>query len=275
MKVEFPTGPWPERRGMDEDRTTRRTFLAAAGAVAVAPLGCASSSGPTRTTAIPAVSGPLKSITALGDSLSDTGFFPHSFPRWLPQYFPSVRVTSLGEAGDDTATVLGRCWRAGIVNYLAAIRKLGGKPNPVPPGQYCSVLVGVNDLIYRSDDSAQIVSNLTKIYEYLRRHHSVPFPITILPWGRSPLFRADREGVRLAVNRWIRAQPLAVDVEQLMGDGRKPPALKPAFAGPDGIHPVRHGPQVLARAVAQRMLAFRAAHDGAGAVRHRPRSTSA
>jgi hypothetical protein len=60
--------------------------------------------------------------------------------------------------------------------------------------------------------------------------------------------------VRVTVNHWIRHQPLAIDVEQVMGDGRTPPALKPAFNGGDWIHPTGDGPKVLAKAVALSML---------------------
>ncbi|HEY6396297.1 MAG TPA: hypothetical protein VIX82_02470, partial [Solirubrobacteraceae bacterium] len=158
--------------------------------------------------------------------------------------------------GDDTAQVLARCWPSGIVDYVAMARYLGTKLHPTPPGQYCSVLAGVNDLVYRQDDATQIIGNLARIYVYLRRHHSTPFPITILPWAHSRSFRAERERVRIEVNRWIRSQPLAVDVEHIMGDGHTPPGLRSIYDPGDGIHPVGAGPRVLARAVALRMRAY-------------------
>jgi lysophospholipase L1-like esterase len=186
--------------------------------------------------------------------MSDLVFEPHSYPRWLPRYLPGVRVTALGEGGDTTAMVLGRCRPSGIVDYTAVARALGTRLHPASPGQYCAVLAGVNDLIRLRDGADQMIGNLSRIYSYLSHHHSTPFPITILPYGNAPGFRPERERVRLAVNAWIRAQPLAIDVERLMGDGGKPPALKAGFDGGDGLHPVGHGPQVLAKAVAQRML---------------------
>ena len=226
------------RRGvrMSEHTSTRRAFLGAAAAALLAP---AASPARSRLT-----------VTALGDSLSDTVFFPHAYPHWLPRFLPGVHVSAMGEAGDWTANVLARCRRAGIVDYMAIDRALGAHPHPVAPGRYCAVLAGANDLIYGHDDARRVIRNLSAIYRYLRLHRSMPFPITILPWAASPFFRARREQVRLEVNDWIRRQPHAIDVERLMGDGRTPPALRRAFDGGDGLHPAGEGPQVLARAVA-------------------------
>jgi lysophospholipase L1-like esterase len=202
--------------------------------------------------------------------MSDLAFFPQAYPRYLPRYLPGVGVTALGEAGDTTAAVLGRCWPSGIIDYTVIARFLAEDlcrherkrpsclrrthPHAAPPGQYCSVLAGVNDLLFRQDGADQMIGNLSRIYTYLRHHNSTPFPITILPYGHSPGFRPGRESVRLAVNAWIRTQPLAIDVERLMGDGGNPPALKASFDGGDGLHPVGYGPRVLAKAVAQTML---------------------
>jgi lysophospholipase L1-like esterase len=189
-------------------------------------------------------------VTALGDSLSDTIFFPDAYPHWLPRYLPGARISARGEAGDLTRDVLRRCREDGIVDYLAIDRLLGFKPpRPVPAGRHCAVLAGVNDLCHDLPPS-RIIGNLERIYAYLRHHGSTPSPITILPWAGSAFFRPRRESVRLAVNDWIRRQPEAIDVERLMGDGRTPPALRGAFDGGDGLHPVGEGPKVLARAVA-------------------------
>ncbi len=224
---------------------SRRTFLAATGAslVWLPDFGSASER--------------LRSISALGDSMSDLAFFPAAYPRWLASDFPGVKVAALGEAGDSTAKVLGRCRAAGIVDYTVLSRLFHKPLHPVPPGQYCSVLAGVNDLIFLHNTPEAITGHLSHIYSYLRRHDSIPFPITILPYARAAGFRPDRERVRVAVNRWIRSRPHAIDVERLMGDGGNPPALKRSFDGGDGIHPVGEGPKVLARAVAHKMVAYR------------------
>jgi lysophospholipase L1-like esterase len=222
---------------MSEPTLTRRTLFGAAGALLIV--------------AEPASAAPRATVTALGDSLSDTVFFPDCYPHWLPRYLPGATVSARGEAGDRTADVLGRCRPRGIVDYLAIDRRLGKRPRPVPVGRYSAVLAGVNDLI---DDPApaadRIAGNLSRIYAYLHGHSSTPFPITILPWAHSPFFRPARESVRLEVNDWIRRRPGAIDVERLMGDGGSPPALRRAFDGGDGLHPVGEGPQLLARAVA-------------------------
>jgi lysophospholipase L1-like esterase len=196
----------------------------------------------------------LRSVSALGDSMSDTVFFPTAYPHWLASYLPGVRVFSQGEGGDTTAAVLRRCRPGGIVDYTALARHLGKTARPAAPGQYCSVLAGANDLIYEDDSARQIIDNLTRVYSYLRHQRSTPFPVTILPWASSPRFRPKREAVRITVNEWIRLQPLAINVEHVMGNGRTPPALKPAFNGDDGLHPVGDGPKFLAKAVAVRML---------------------
>lgn len=222
--------------------TSRRAFLSAAVPSLVALCGCGGS--PKR----------LRSVSALGDSISDIARFPTAYPHWLAGYLPGVRVFSQGEVGDTTAAVLRRCRPTGIVDYTALVRQLGKTARPVPPGQYCSVLAGVNDLISRDDSARQIIDNLTRIYSYLRHQQSTPFPVTILPWAQSQHFRPEREAVRLTVNQWIRHQPLAIDVERVMGNGRTPPALKPAFNGGDWIHPVGDGPKLLAKAIAVRML---------------------
>src|SRR5947209_3986814 len=224
---------------MSEPTLTRRTFLGA-GAGAAGALLLAPATSPARSRPV---------VTALGDSLSDTVFFPDAYPHWLPRYLPGAAISARGEGGDRTAEVLARCRRDGIVDYLAIDRLLGLRARPVRVGRYCAVLAGVNDLI---DDvpAGRVVGNLTRIYAYLHRHGSTPFPVTILPWAGAPYFRPRRESVRLAVNDWIRGRPQAIDVERLMGDGGTPPALKRAFDGGDGLHPVGDGPKLLARAVA-------------------------
>ncbi|HEY6399311.1 MAG TPA: hypothetical protein VIX82_17845, partial [Solirubrobacteraceae bacterium] len=60
---------------MTEASTSRRSFLAAAGLFMLAPSGCGGTSAR------------LKTISALGDSLSDTVFHRNAYPRWLPSYF--------------------------------------------------------------------------------------------------------------------------------------------------------------------------------------------
>jgi lysophospholipase L1-like esterase len=220
--------------------TRRRFFGAAGGAAAAGALLLAPEAATARR---------RPAVTALGDSLSDTVFFPDSYPHWLPRYLPGLEISARGEAGDLTGDVLARCRTDGIVDYLAIDRLRGLKPHPVPAGRYCAVLAGVNDLCHDLPPS-HIIGNLSSIYAYLRRHRSTPFAITILPWGGSAFFRPRRESVRLAVNDWIRRQPQAIDVERLMGNGRTPPALRRSFDGGDGLHPVGDGPRVLARAVA-------------------------
>jgi GDSL-like Lipase/Acylhydrolase family len=215
---------------------TRRMFIGAVGAILAAP---EASLARRRLT-----------VTALGDSMSDIVFFPDCYPHWLPRYLPGVKVVALGEGGDRTEEVLARCRPDGIVDYLVIDRLLGLEPHPVQPGQCTAVLVGINDVLH-GDPATRIVANLSRIYGYLHRHGSRPFPITILPWASSPSFRSRGESTRLTVNDWIRRQPYAIDVERLMGNGRTPPALKPEFNGGDGIHPVGEGPKVLARAVAR------------------------
>jgi lysophospholipase L1-like esterase len=115
------------------------------------------------------------------------------------------------------------------------------------------VLAGTNDLTYLENSAHQIIANLHAIHRYLRRRGSTPFPMTIPPWAGSGFFRPEREVVRLAVNRWILTQALALNLEPLLGDGAVPPALKAAYSDGDGIHPSGEGPKVIARALARAM----------------------
>jgi hypothetical protein len=104
---------------MATELISRRTFLGAAGTTM---LGMAT----------PRIrpAGP-RSVSALGDSMSDLGFFRDAYPRWLPHYLPGASVVALGEGGDSTADVLARCRKSGIVDYPALARRLHKPLRPV------------------------------------------------------------------------------------------------------------------------------------------------
>ena len=103
---------------------SRRTFLAAAGASFLWLPDCGNASER------------LRSLSALGDSMSDLAFFPDAYPRWLASYFPRREGRRAGRGGrlhsKGSGTLPGRRNRRlhGPVQTLSQATA-SGAPRPV------------------------------------------------------------------------------------------------------------------------------------------------
>lgn len=176
-------------------------------------------------------------ITCLGDSISDGLLKDDVYPTWLARYLAPIPVVADGVSGESAHAILARCQRDGI-HTGSRVHK---------PGSITFVLAGIVDVMFTQASATGITADLSRIYEYLAHHGSRVQPVTILPWGKSPWFKPDRESVRVAVNRWIVHHPHAVRSELTMSDGAHPPNLRHEFDDGDGVHPRNViGPQVLA-----------------------------
>jgi lysophospholipase L1-like esterase len=211
-------------------RVTRRGALQQAGAA------CMSAGALARLASAESTPN-LRKITCLGDSMSDIHTLKdEAYPAWLSRYLAPIPVVSDGVEGNDVNAMLARCRPDGIHTW-SRVHK---------PGSVTFVLAGINDIIFGGSSASEIAALLAELYGYLARHGSTVYPITILPWGKSPYFRREREDVRVALNRLILRHPHAVNAELTMGDGAHPPNLRHEFDNGDGLHPGNLiGPQML------------------------------
>jgi hypothetical protein len=178
-----------------------------------------------------------RKITCLGDSISDGRLKDQTYPMWLGRYIAPIPVVADGVSGETADAILTRCRSDGI--------HTGSQVHT--PGSITFVLAGIIDVMFTEAGASDITADLSRIYAYLARHGSTVYPVTILPWGKSPWFTTNRENVRVAVNRWIVRHPHVVRAELTMSDGAHPPNLRHEFDDGDGVHPRNViGPQVLA-----------------------------
>jgi lysophospholipase L1-like esterase len=127
----------------------------------------------------------------------------------------------------------------------------------VPGVRAVIVLEGINDLgIPPSTVTAeQLIAGYRQLIAMAHAAGKRIWLATLLPASNALLhgtLSPNCEPAREAVNAWIRAQRLAdgvIDFDKAMRDPANPTTIRPAYVGPDNLHPNLAGYQVMADAV--------------------------
>ena len=205
-----------------------------------------------------------EAVVAIGDSITDGyGVSPDTDQRWTDfllarlQADPETRELALLNQGMGGNRVL----QDGLgPNALSRFER---DVIAQPGVRSFIILEGVNDLGGLSgppispEAEAEFLANMIGAYRQMvmraREHGIRAIGATIMPYGGSGLYRAtaQSEGVRQAINEWIRAPgnfDAVIDFDAIMRDPNDPTRLR-AEVDNDGLHPSIAGYKAMADAV--------------------------
>jgi lysophospholipase L1-like esterase len=226
------------------------------------------------------VDGPQRSgtIVALGDSITDAAASTSQEVRGWPGQLALRLAKAAGKVqyGVSNQGIGGnRLLQDGIgVNALARFdRDVASQPN----ASYVIVLEGINDIgigtgtfndfrfedgKFSSSGRAVTSGQLIAAYQQLiARAHAQGLKIiggTLLPFGGSFYFSAEREQVRLEVNSWIRNSggfDAVIDFERAVRDKTDPSRMAEAYDSGDKLHPSDAGYAAMANAIDLKLFA--------------------
>ena len=214
-------------------------------------------------------------IVALGDSITDgTRSTPDTnkrWPDWLARRLQTERDGILG-------TLPNLQLRLGVVNRgISGNRLLGNSPNSLAGRgalerfdrdvlstagvRVLVVMVGINDIGNSSPTNPVTADDLIAGYRQLiARAHAkgiLAIGATLTPFEGAGYYSAEKEGVRQAVNNWIRHHDefdAVLDVDRATRDPSRPSRLLPAYDSGDHLHPNDLGYQAMGSAVPLTLL---------------------
>jgi lysophospholipase L1-like esterase len=196
-------------------------------------------------------------IVALGDSITD-GFATtrdanRAWPTLLAKRLNAnkatqhVAVVNQGISGNQVL-------RDGA--GVSALARLDRDVLSRPGVKWVILLEGINDINIRGRvDGPNALTSDELIWGYrqiIARCHAQGIQVigaTIMPEEGVPTASDRGEGIRLTVNRWIRAKghfDALVDFDEVVRDHERPVRLKPEFDPGDHIHPNDTGNQAMA-----------------------------
>jgi lysophospholipase L1-like esterase len=206
-----------------------------------------------------------RTVVAFGDSITDgnasTPDADHRWPDFLAERLAPQNIVVLN-AGISGARLLQS--RMGV-NALARFdRDVLAQPGLTT----VIVLMGINDIawpghVFAPDEAAPTADALIAAYRQLiaRAHLRgvrivgatlTPFEGALQDTPLAGYYRADREPIRQAVNRWIRDSgefDAVVDFDALLRDPRHRARMLPAFDSGDHLHPGDAGYRAMADAL--------------------------
>jgi lysophospholipase L1-like esterase len=201
------------------------------------------------------------SVVALGDSITDTanttGNANRRWPDDLARRLTALpgRTLSVVNAGLGGNRLLAP--REGNPYYgIPALARLDHDVFSQTGVRSVILLEGVNDIGF-SAPAADIISAEEQIIAQAHARGLKIFGGTIMPFGGSFVFTADREQTRETVNHWIltsHAFDGVIDFATAVTDPANPTAMLPAFDSGDHLHPNDAGCQALANAISLRMI---------------------
>lgn len=198
-------------------------------------------------------------VAFLGDSITDSGAEPRGgYQGWVD--FLAKRV-----AARSGALPLGLA-NLGISGNRITAQRPGGGENAlarfdrdiaVLPGVHTLVLFeGINDIYGTPIDAEALIQAHAQLALRARLRGLRVIGTTLLPTRRGG-FTAEREGVRAALNRFIRTSPLydaVIDFDRIGADPADPLALRPVYDSGDRLHPGPVGYRAMADAVPLELL---------------------
>ena len=202
-------------------------------------------------------------LVALGDSITDgQGSTMNANRRW-PDYLARRLQASLGAAG-----------RIGIVNRgISGNSMLTDYPNALLAGyaalerfdrdvlatsgvRFLVAFIGINDICYSSGSNpipaAELIAGYRQLISRAQARDITIIGATLPPFEGFVYYTAARDGVRRAVNDWMRASgefDALLDVEAALRDPGRPARVLPTFDSGDHLHPSDAGYQAIASAV--------------------------
>jgi len=200
---------------------------------------------------------PAGTVVVFGDSITDgEGSTPNADERWADRL--ADRLSSLPAA-----------YRLGVVNEaISGNRILQDGTGPAalsrfdrdvlgrPGVRSVIILEGINDLRQFAepmDGKAQsLIDGLTTLANKARAAGISPVAATILPFKGRGEYTEAREGVRQAVNAWIRTTDVFdsyVDFDAVIDDPANPGAMRPDYDSGDHLHPGPNGHRAMGDAV--------------------------
>ncbi|MCW4461186.1 GDSL-type esterase/lipase family protein [Sphingomonas sp. BT-65] len=193
-------------------------------------------------------------VAFLGDSITDSGSEPRGgYQGWVDSLARRVAATS-------GALPLGLA-NLGISGNRITAQRPGAGPNALArfdrdiaalPGVHTLVLFeGINDIYGTPIAAEALIQAHAQLALRARLRGLRVIGATLLPTRRQG-FTAEREGVRAALNQFIRASPLydaVIDFDRIGGDPADPLALRPAYDSGDRLHPGPVGYRAMAQAV--------------------------
>ena len=198
-------------------------------------------------------------VAFLGDSITDSGAEPRGgYQGWVDFLARRVAATpgalplGLANLGISGNRITAQRPGAGA-NALARFdRDIAGLP-----GVHTLVLFeGINDIYGTPIAAAELIQAHAQLALRARLRGLRVIGATLLPTRRQS-FTDEREGVRAALNRFIRTSPLydaVIDFDRIGGDPADPLALRPAYDSGDRLHPGPAGYRAMADAVALDLL---------------------
>lgn len=198
--------------------------------------------------ALPPAQTTVTNISCLGDSLSDIYFRANqAWSYYVPYYFQNARVSADGVSGNDTTNVIARLQSNGIHTFSPGDVTDFGNPPTTRRGR-CYVQIGVNDIIYSTNDAPTMKLNLAYIYQWLTQNGWTPYPMTVWPFGAHTAWTTAMETVRTTVNTWIVTQPRAINMEPVLANTATAgqPKMWTQFVGADGLHENQAGARLVA-----------------------------
>src|SRR6266498_970784 len=209
-------------------------------------------------------------VVTLGDSITDgnnsTRDADHRWPDYLAdRLIAQPGPTRLGvvNAGISSNRLLNSTWNPN------ALSRLDRDVLTVPGAKSVIVLLGINDIGGQPQhhEPTEIIAALRQISAQARAKGLRVLGGTLTPFEGSSNYTEELEGVRSAVNQFIRtskAFDAVVDFDAAVRDPDAPLRLRPDFDSGDHLHPKDAGYQAMANAVRLDRLGGGSAGDWVG-----------
>lgn len=210
------------------------------------------------------------SVVTLGDSITDgnnsTRNANHRWPDYLAdRLIAQPGPTRLGvlNAGISSNRLLNSTWNPN------ALSRLDRDVLTATGAQSVIMLLGINDIGGQPQhrDPAPIIAGLRQVAAQVQADGLRIIGGTLTPFGGSGNYTEELEGVRLAVNDFIRTSGVfdeVVDFDAALRDPADPHRLRPEYDSGDHLHPADAGYRAMAAAVRLDRLGPRPAGNWVG-----------
>ncbi|MET0423993.1 MAG: SGNH/GDSL hydrolase family protein [Actinoplanes sp.] len=200
-------------------------------------------------------------VVALGDSITDGGSSGIGLNRRWPDYLAARLADSpLPDYGVANAGISGNRLlldsRRKSVAGRSAQARFGADVLERPGARSVVILLGINDIMItpQQTDPGQIIAGLAQLCARARAQDLRVVVGTLTPFRGWHLYSPQREGVRQAVNAWIRsggggAFDAVADFDLALRDPADPGRLRAEFDGGDHLHPNDAGELAIANVV--------------------------